>query len=80
MPAYRDAPQLVTQRQADYKQPKSKNWWYKFARGGEAILESTKQTNKRVAEPMEAAHKTSLAKGEVSIRDKKPSFRRSQRT
>jgi hypothetical protein len=34
--------------------------------------ESTKQTNKRVAEQIEAAHKTSLAKGEVGLRDRKP--------
>src|SRR3954464_9766797 len=57
---------------AVYKQPKSKNWWYKFTWNGEPIRESTKQTNKRVAEQMEAAHKTSLAKGEVGIRDRKP--------
>src|ERR1700736_2025829 len=56
---------------AVYKQPKSKNWWYKFSWNGEVIRESTKQTNKRVAEQMEAAHKTSLAKGEVGIREKK---------
>ena len=55
-----------------YKQPKSKYWWYKFTWNGELIRESTKQTNKRVAEQMEAAHRTSLAKGEVGIRDKKP--------
>lgn len=57
---------------AVYKQPKSKNWWYKFTWNGDAIRESTKQTNKRVAEQMEAAHRTALAKGEVGIRDKKP--------
>ena len=57
---------------AVYKQPKSKYWWYKFTWNGEAIRESTKQTNKRVAEQMEAAHRTALAKGEVDIRDKKP--------
>ena len=57
---------------AVYKQPKSKNWWYKFTWNGEAIRESTKQTNKRVAEQMEAAHKTALAMGEVGIREKKP--------
>src|ERR1700722_17378077 len=57
---------------AVYKQPKSKNWWYKFTWNGEAIRESTKQANKRVAEQMEAAHRTALAKGEVGIRDKKP--------
>ena len=57
---------------AVYKQAKSKNWWYKFTWNGEAIRESTKQTNKRVAEQMEAAHRTALAKGEVGIRDRKP--------
>jgi len=39
-----------------YKQAKSKNWWYKFNWNGEQIRESTKQTNKRVAGHMEAAH------------------------
>ena len=57
---------------AVYKQPKSKNWWYKFTWNGEPIRESTKQTNKRVAEQMEAAHRTALAKGEVGIRERKP--------
>jgi integrase len=57
---------------AVYKQAKSKNWWYKFNWNGEQIRESTKQTNKRVAEQMEAAHRTALAKGEVGIRDRKP--------
>jgi integrase len=56
---------------AVYKQPKSKYWWYKFTWNGESIRESTKQTNKRVAEQMEAAHKTALAKGEVGIRERK---------
>ena len=56
---------------AVYKQPKSKYWWYKFTWNGEQIRESTKQTNKRVAETMEAAHRTALAKGEVGIREKK---------
>src|SRR6516225_1334794 len=55
-----------------YKQPKSKYWWYKFTWDGELIRESTKQTNKRVAEQMEAARKTALAKGEVGIRDRGP--------
>ena len=54
-----------------YKQPKSKNWWYKFTWNGDVIRESTKQTNKRVADQMEAAHRTALAKGEVGIREKK---------
>jgi hypothetical protein len=45
-------------------------WWCRFSWRGEAIRESTKRTNKRVAEQIEAAHKTSLAKGEVGIRDR----------
>jgi integrase len=57
---------------AVYKQPKSRNWWYKFTWNGQQIRESTKQSNKRVAEQIEAARRTVLAKGEVGIRDKKP--------
>jgi len=56
---------------AVYKQPKSKNWWYKFTWNGKAIRESTKQSNRRVAEQIEAAHKTALAKGEVGITKRK---------
>jgi len=47
-------------------------WWYRFTWNAVPIRESTKQTNKRVAEQIEAAHKTSLAKGEVGIRDRAP--------
>jgi len=47
-------------------------YWYKFRWNGELIRESTKQGNDRVARQMEAAHRTSLAKGEVGIREKKP--------
>jgi integrase len=47
-------------------------WWYRFTWNGEPIRESTKQTNKRVAEKIESAHKTRLAMGEVGIRDRKP--------
>jgi integrase len=39
---------------------------------GRMVRESTKQGNDKVARQMEAAHRTSLAKGEVGIRDKKP--------
>ena len=46
-------------------------WWYRFVWNRASIRESTKQSNKRTAEQMEAAHKTSLAKGEVGIREKK---------
>ena len=57
---------------AVYKQKNSNKWSYKFSWNGALIRKSTKQTNKRVAEQMEAAHKTALAKGEVGIREKKP--------
>jgi integrase len=46
-------------------------YWYKFMWQGKLIRESTKQGNDKVARQMEAAHKTSLAKGEVGIREKK---------
>ena len=55
-----------------YKPKNSNRWWYKFTWNGELIRESTKQANKRVAEQMEAAHKTALAKGEVGIRERVP--------
>jgi integrase len=47
-------------------------YWYKFMWNGQVVRESTKQGNDKVARQMEAAHRTSLAKGEVGIRDKKP--------
>ena len=57
---------------AVYKQKESKFWWHKFTWNGEPIRKSTKQTNKRVAEQIEAARKTALAKGEVGIVEKEP--------
>src|SRR5438094_6975264 len=51
---------------------RGKIYWYKFMWQGELIRESTKRGNDKVARQMEAAHKTSLAKGEVGIREKKP--------
>jgi hypothetical protein len=44
---------------------------------GKLIRESTKQGNDKVARQMESAHRTSLAKGEVGIREPKavPSLR-----
>jgi integrase len=51
---------------------RGKIYWYKFNWNGEPIRESTKQSNKRIAEQMEAAHKASLAKGEVGLCDRKP--------
>lgn len=55
-----------------YKQKISNNWSYKFTWNGEQIPKSANQTNKRVADQMEAAHRTSLAKGEIGIRERKP--------
>jgi len=51
---------------------RGKIYWYKFTFNGEAIRESTRQTNQHTARDMESAHRTSLAKGEVGLRDKKP--------
>ena len=36
-------------------------WWYKFNWNGRTIRASTKVTNKRTAEQIEAARKTELA-------------------
>jgi integrase len=47
-------------------------YWYKFMWDGKLVRESTKQGNDKVARQMEAAHRTSLAKGEVGIRERKP--------
>src|SRR5438270_9470049 len=46
-------------------------YWYKFMWDGQSIRESTKQGNDKIARQMESAHRTSLAKGEVGIREKK---------
>jgi integrase len=46
-------------------------WWYEFTFNGERVRESTKQGNRRVAEQMEAAKRTALAKGEVGIQNHK---------
>src|SRR5207302_4775586 len=53
---------------------RGKVYWYKFQWNGKLVRESTKQGNDKVARQMEAAHRTSLAKGEVGIRDKKQSL------
>jgi integrase len=47
-------------------------YWYKFMWRGKLVRESTKQGNDKIARQMESAHRTSLAKGEVGIREKKP--------
>lgn len=57
-----------------FQRGRSKIWWYRFAWRGEKIRESTKQTNRRVAEQMEAAHKARLAKGEAGIVERLPAL------
>lgn len=49
---------------------RGKVYYYHFYFNGQHVQESTKQGNPRVARQMEAAHRTSLAKGEVGIRQK----------
>ena len=50
---------------------RGKVYWYKFVFNGQLVRESTKQGNDKVARQIESAHRTSLAKGEVGIREKK---------
>jgi hypothetical protein len=47
-------------------------WWFGFTFKGERLQQSTKQGSKRVAEQMEAACRTRLAKGEVGIVEREP--------
>ncbi len=56
---------ILTERRKDGK------YWYKFVWQGKLVRESTKQGNDKVARQMESAHRTSLAKGEVGIRERK---------
>jgi len=51
---------------------RGKIYWYKFMWDGERVRESTRQSNQNIARQMEAAHRASLARGEVGIRDKSP--------
>jgi integrase len=46
-------------------------YWYKFMWKGDMVRKSTRQTSQNTARQMEAAHRASLAKGEVGIRDRK---------
>jgi integrase len=50
---------------------RSRIYWYKFMWNGEMVRKSTRQSNQNTARQMEAAHRASLAKGEVGIRDRK---------
>lgn len=51
---------------------RGKVYWFHFIWNGEHIQKSTKQANKRVAEQIESAYKTKLAKGEVGIEERPP--------
>ena len=42
-------------------------YWYKFTFNSVAIRESTRQTNQHIARQMEAAHRSSLAKGDTDL-------------
>jgi integrase len=46
-------------------------YWYEFVFNKERFRASTRQGNPRIARQMESAHRTSLAKGEVGLREKK---------
>ena len=50
---------------------RSRIYWYKFMWNGEMVRKSTRQSNQNTARQMEAAHRASLAKGEVGIRHRK---------
>ena len=47
-------------------------WWYRFTWKGEAIRESTQQSNKRIAELAESNHKTALARRALGIKQCEP--------
>lgn len=44
------------------------HYWYKFLRNGVLTVVEAKQTNKRVAEELEAEHRARLAKGEAGLK------------
>ena len=50
-------------------------YWYHLVFSGEHVRRSTKQGNPRVARQTEAAHRTTLAKGEVGIKPKQAGSR-----
>jgi integrase len=51
---------------------RGQTYWFHFYFNGEHVQQSTKQGNPRVARQIEAAVRTSLAKGEVGIKEKPP--------
>ncbi len=53
-----------------YKRKGGEIWWFRIKWDGKDIRESTRTTNKRAAEQIEAARRVALAKGEVGLRKK----------
>ncbi len=52
-----------------YKRSKEGSWFYRFKRNGVTIRVCTKQGSKRVAEELERAERTRLARGEAGLYD-----------
>ena len=52
------------------KRPNSRYYWMQFTFNGQKFQKSTKCTNRRDAEAVEAAYRTQLAKSEVGITPK----------
>ena len=63
--------EVETERWHEVIYKRGRVYWYKFMWDRKLIRKSTKQGNDKVARQMESAHRTSLAKGEVGIREKK---------
>jgi hypothetical protein len=61
---YRRTKKLSDGRTVEYP-----HYWYQFKRDGVAVRINTKQSNRRTAEELEAAHRTRLAKGEAGLRN-----------
>jgi len=59
-----------------YCKPGSKFYWFRFNFKNRRIQKSSRVTNRREAESIEAAYRTQLAKGEVGIQEPAPVERR----
>src|SRR5215813_7896633 len=70
--AWRTASEIQNGGQMIFK--RDKTYYYEFELRGRRYRESTRQGNPRVARQMEAARRTQILKGEVGIREKKPSM------
>src|SRR3990172_1434508 len=50
-------------------------YWFEFTHQGQRIRRSTRQRNRQAAKEMEAAYRTTLAKGEMGLLERKPAPR-----